>query len=92
MLVRGSVPASHWDWQAGADFRYSKWEGEDAGASAPGPASSMPGAREDGGSSGDEASEGGTEVQRGPSSTFYAHASSVPGTDHCGTQPLSVEA
>lgn len=32
LLQQGQLPASHWDWQSGAAFRF--WEGEGAGAAA----------------------------------------------------------
>ena len=28
--MRGKLPGSHWDWQSGADFQFSKWQTEDA--------------------------------------------------------------
>ena len=79
MLVRGELPGSHWDWQAGADFRYSKWEGEDAGGSEAPACSSA----EDAAGSGDEAAEeqhatfGAFTPPRDP--LFHSHASSRPG-------------
>ena len=82
MLVRGSLPGSHWDWQAGADFSYSKWEGEDAGSSEAAP-SSTPGSDEDAAGSGDEVAEGQPAPQGDPTSegdpTMHPHASSRPG-------------
>ena len=43
--MRGRLPGSHWDWQSGADFRFSKWqseEGAEEASSQPGEASSDP--------------------------------------------------